>query len=288
MQVTMRDLLESGVHFGHQTKRWNPKMRPYIYGARNGVHVIDLSQTVRHLATALDFIRTVTAKGDSVLFVGTKRQAQETVREEADRSNQYYVVNRWLGGTLTNFQTIRKSIDRLKELEKMQRDGSYAKYTKKEVLRFERERERLENNVGGIADMERLPGAMFVFDPKKEEIAIREANKLGIPVVAICDTNCDPAGIDYVVAGNDDAIRSIRLFATAVADACQEGGRLASSRREDSAREAARSSADYNAPAKDAGPAPEVQVINRAKTEAEPAAAPATPATPPESNEAVE
>lgn len=265
MQVTMRDLLESGVHFGHQTNRWNPKMRPYIYGARNGVHVIDLSQTVRHLATALDFIRTVTARGESVLFVGTKRQAQETVREQASRANQFYVVNRWLGGTLTNFQTIRKSIDRLKELEKMQRDGSYAKYTKKEVLRFERERERLDNNVGGIADMERLPGALFVLDPKKEEIAIREANKLGIPVMAICDTNCDPDGIDYVVAGNDDAIRSIRLFATSVGDACLEGTRMASSRREESAREAARAAADYNAPVGDAGPGPEVQVVSRAE-----------------------
>lgn len=272
MQVTMRDLLEAGVHFGHQTNRWNPKMSPYIYGARNGVHVIDLSQTVRQLAVALDFIRTVAARGESILFVGTKRQAQETVREQADRANQFYVVNRWLGGTLTNFQTIRKSIDRLKEIERMARDGSYAKYTKKEVLRFERERERLENNVGGIADMERLPGALFVFDPKKEEIAIREANKLGIPVVAICDTNCDPAGLDYVVAGNDDAIRSIRLFATAIADACLEGARLASVRREESAREAARAAADYNAVPAEAGPGPEVQRVNRAEKKSEEAA----------------
>jgi small subunit ribosomal protein S2 len=264
-QVTMRDLLEAGVHFGHQTNRWNPKMRPYIYGGRNGVHVIDLSQTVRYLASALDFIRSVASRGEAVLFVGTKRQAQEAVKEQANRSNQFYVVNRWLGGTLTNFQTIRKSIDRLKELEKMSRDGSYAKYTKKEVLKFERERERLENNVGGIADMERVPGALFVLDPKKEEIAIREAQKLGIPVVAVCDTNCDPDGIDFVVPGNDDAIRSIRLFATAIAEACLEGGRMASSRREESAREAARGASDYNAPAASEGPGPEVQVVNRAE-----------------------
>jgi small subunit ribosomal protein S2 len=281
-QVTMRDLLEAGVHFGHQTNRWNPKMKPYIYGGRNGVHVIDLSQTVRRLADALDFIRSVSGRGESVLFVGTKRQAQDAVREQSVRANQFFVVNRWLGGTLTNFQTIRKSIDRLKELEKMSRDGSYAKYTKKEVLGFERERERLDNNVGGIADMERVPGALFVLDPKKEEIAVREARKLKIPVVAICDTNCDPDGIDFVIPGNDDAIRAIRLFATAVADACLEGARLASSKREESAREAARAAADYNAPIGKAGPGPEVQVVNRAekKEEAAPAAPAATPAAP--------
>lgn len=262
MQVTMRDLLESGVHFGHQTNRWNPKMRPYIYGSRNGVHVIDLSQTVRHLAASLAFVRNAASRGESVLFVGTKRQSQETMREQAERANQFFVVNRWLGGTLTNFQTIKKSIDRLKELEKMARDGSYAKYTKKEVLGFERERERLDNNVGGIADMGRLPGVLFVMDPKKEEIAIREANKLDIPVVAVCDTNCDPDGVDYVIPGNDDAIRAIRLFATAVADAALEGARLASSRREESAREAARAAADFNAPAEGSAPA-EVQVVAR-------------------------
>ncbi len=262
MQVTMRDLLEAGVHFGHQTNRWDPKMRPYIYGARNGVHIIDLSQTVRHLAVALDFIRSAASRGHAVLFVGTKRQAQETVREQAKRANQYFVVNRWLGGTLTNFQTIKKSIDRLKELEKMSRDGSYAKYTKKEVLRFERERERLENNVGGIADMGSLPGALFILDPKKEEIAVREAQKLGIPTVAVCDTNCNPHGIDYVIPGNDDAIRAIRLFTTAVADACLEGARLESSRLEESAREAARAAADFNAPV-ESGPGPDVQVVNR-------------------------
>lgn len=259
-QVTMRDLLEAGVHFGHQTNRWNPKMRPYIYGARNGIHIVDLSQTVRLFANAYDFISQTVSRGESVLFVGTKKQAQETVAEQADRAGQFYVVNRWLGGALTNFQTIRKSIDKLKELDKMAKDGSFAKYTKKEVLGFERERARLENNVGGIQDMGRLPGALFVLDPKKEEIAIKEANKLGIPVVAVCDTNCDPAGIDYVIPGNDDAIRAIRLFTSAVADACLEGGKLAKVRREENARESARS-ADYNAGGSKSDP--EVQRIQR-------------------------
>lgn len=263
-QVTMRDLLEAGVHFGHQANRWNPKMAPYIYGERNGVHIVDLSQSVRLLARAVDFIRSVSARGEQVLFVGTKRQAQETVREQAERAEQFYVVNRWLGGTLTNFQTIRKSIDKLKELEKMSRDGSYAKYTKKEVLGFERDRERLENNVGGIKHMNGIPGALFVLDPKKEEIAIKEANKLGIPVVAICDTNCDPDRIDYVVPGNDDAIRAIRVFTAAMSEACLEGARLASSRREDSARAAAREAADFNA-ATGGGPGPEVQKVKRAE-----------------------
>jgi small subunit ribosomal protein S2 len=246
-QVTMRDLLEAGVHFGHQTNRWDPKMRPYIYGARNGIHIVDLSQTVRLFANAYQFITQVVSRGDSVLFVGTKKQAQETVSEQAGRGNQFYVVNRWLGGTLTNFQTIRKSIDKLKELDKMSRDGSYTKYTKKEVLGFERERTRLENNVGGIRDMNGIPGALFVIDPKKEEIAIKEANKLGIPVVAVCDTNCDPTGIDYVIPGNDDAIRAIRLFTAAIADAALEGSKLASARREEGAREAARQAANFNA-----------------------------------------
>ena len=246
-QVTMRDLLEAGVHFGHQTNRWDPKMRPYIYGARNGIHIVDLSQTVRMFATAQQFIGKVVSSGQSVLFVGTKKQAQDTVREQADRAGQYFVVNRWLGGTLTNFQTIKKSIDKLKELDKMSRDGSYVKYTKKEVLGFERERERLDNNVGGIQDMKKLPGALFVIDPKKEEIAIKEANKLKIPVVAVCDTNCDPNGIDYIIPGNDDAIRAIRLFSAAVADACLEGAKKGSSRREENARQAAQEATGYSA-----------------------------------------
>lgn len=262
-QVTMRDLLEAGVHFGHQTNRWNPKMRPYIYGARNGIHIIDLSQTVRLFANAYQFITEVASRGDAVLFVGTKKQAQDAVKEQADRANQYYVVNRWLGGTLTNYRTIRNSIDRLKQLDKMSADGSYSKYTKKEVLMFERERERLENNVGGIQNLNSLPGALFVIDPKKEDIAIKEAVKLGIPVVAVCDTNCDPKDIDYVIPGNDDAIRAVRLFSSAIAEACLEGAKLASSRRESSAREAAREATDFNAPAKRDRAEPEVQKVSR-------------------------
>lgn len=266
-QVTMRDLLEAGVHFGHQTNRWNPKMRPYIYGARNGIHIVDLSQTVRLFASAYEFISNAVGKGGSVLFVGTKKQAQETVSEQADRANQYFIVNRWLGGTLTNFQTIRKSIDRLKELDKMSRDGSYAKYTKKEVLNFERERAKLNANVGGIQNMNGLPAVLFVLDPKKEEIAIKEANKLNIPVVAVCDTNCDPTGVDYVIPGNDDAIRAIRLFTSSVADACLEGSKTASSRREESAREAARNASSYNAGGSTAEP--EVQHVGRSEESAE-------------------
>ncbi|MFW5968074.1 MAG: 30S ribosomal protein S2 [Persicimonas sp.] len=258
-EVTMRDLLEAGVHFGHQTNRWNPKMAPFIYGARNGIHIVDLSQTVRLLARAQEFVARMTAAGENLLFVGTKKQAQDAIRAQAERSNQFYVVNRWLGGTLTNWRTIRKSIEKLEELDKMSRDGSYAKYTKKEVLMFERERERLENNVGGIRGMEGLPGALFVIDPHKEEIAVREANKLGIPVVAVCDTNCDPDDIDYVIPGNDDAIRAIRLFANAVADASLEGVQVASARREESAREAARAAADFNVAEESEGP--EVQRI---------------------------
>jgi small subunit ribosomal protein S2 len=259
----MRDLLEAGVHFGHQTNRWNPKMGPYIFGARNGVHIVDLSQTVRMFARAQEFIARMTAAGESIMFVGTKKQAQDAIRAQAERADQFYVVNRWLGGTMTNWGTISKSIGKLEELDKMSRDGSYAKYTKKEVLMFERERERLENNVGGIRGMKGLPGAMFVIDPHKEDIAISEANKLGIPVVAVCDTNCDPDGIDYVIPGNDDAIRAIRLFAGAIADACLEGGKAASARREESAREAARAASDFHAaeaPAK----GPEVQRIGEA------------------------
>ncbi|QED26884.1 30S ribosomal protein S2 [Microvenator marinus] len=261
MEVTMRDLLEAGVHFGHQTNRWNPKMRPYIYGARNGVHVIDLSKTVRLFADAVDYVRQTTSRGDAVLFVGTKRQAQETVKEQAERAGQFYVVNRWLGGALTNFATIKKSIDRLKELDKMSRDGSYMKYTKKEVLNFERERERLNANVGGIQDMKDLPGAMFVLDPKKEEIAVKEARKLGIKVIAVCDTNCDPDMVDYVIPGNDDAIRAIRLFTTAVADACLEGNRMSSKRLEEKAIEAAED-ASYHVANADR-PGPEVQRVTR-------------------------
>ena len=221
--ITMKQLLEAGVHFGHQTKRWNPKMKPYIFGARNGIHIIDLQKTVGLARSAFRFVSDVAAKGGTVLFVGTKKQAQDVIREEASRSGMYYVTNRWLGGTLTNFKTVKSGIDRLKTIEKMEADGTFERLPKKEVASLEREREKLEKNLGGIKDMTRLPGAVFVIDPKKEHIAVPEANRLGIPVVAIVDTNCDPEGIDYAIPGNDDAIRAIQLFTSKMADACIEG-----------------------------------------------------------------
>jgi small subunit ribosomal protein S2 len=221
----MKELLEAGVHFGHQKGRWNPKMRPYIYGVKNGIHVIDLSKTVRLLDRALEFVSNTVANGRPVLFVGTKKQAQPIVEEEARRAKQYFITQRWLGGTLTNWRTMKTAIDRLRELDKMESDGSLIKFTKKEQLLLMREKEKLEKNLGGIRDMPGLPGAIFVIDPRKEEIAIGEARRLGIPIVGLTDTNCDPDGIDLVVPGNDDAIRSIRLFAAAIADACIEGSR---------------------------------------------------------------
>jgi small subunit ribosomal protein S2 len=221
--ITMKQLLEAGVHFGHQTKRWNPKMKPYIFGARNGIYIIDLQKTVGLARAALRFVSDAVAKGGSVLFVGTKKQAQDAIREEASRSVQFFVTNRWLGGTLTNFKTVKQGIDRLKTIEKMAADGTYERLPKKEVASLEREREKLEKNLGGIKEMSRLPAALFVIDTKKEHIAVHEANRLGIPVVAVVDTNCDPEGIDYVIPGNDDAIRSIRLFTGKVAEACVEG-----------------------------------------------------------------
>ena len=222
-QITMKQLLEAGVHFGHQTKRWNPKMKPYIFGARNGIYIIDLQKTVRYFRTAYDFIKQVAENGDKVLFVGTKKQAQDSISEEAVRAGQYFVNNRWLGGMLTNFSTIKKSIDRLKKIETMAADGTYDLITKKEGLQLERERAKLEKNLGGIKMMTKLPGAIFVIDPKKEAIAVREARKLGVPVVAVVDTNCDPDEIDYLIPGNDDAIRALRLFASKMAEACIEG-----------------------------------------------------------------
>jgi small subunit ribosomal protein S2 len=230
-RLGMRDLLEAGVHFGHQTGRWNPKMRKYIYGARNGVHIIDLSKTVREFDAAADYIAGAVSQGRHVLFVGTKKQAQEIVKDEASRGKQYFITNRWLGGTLTNFKTIKSSIERLKELDRMATDGSFDKFTKKEALMLTRERDKLERNIGGIKNMPGLPGVMFVIDPRKEEIAVKEANRLNIPVVAVTDTNCDPDGIDYVIPANDDAIRSIHLFCKAVSDACLEGSRKAGTNR---------------------------------------------------------
>ncbi len=221
--ITMKQLLEAGVHFGHQTKRWNPKMKPYIFGARNGIYIIDLQKTVGLARSAFRFVSDAVAKGGNVLFVGTKKQAQDAIREEASRCGMFYVTNRWLGGTLTNFKTVKTGIDRLKTIEKMAADGTYERLPKKEVASLEREREKLEKNLGGIKDMSRLPVALFVIDTKKEYIAVHEANRLGIPVVAVVDTNCDPEGIDYVIPGNDDAIRSIRLFTGKVAEASIEG-----------------------------------------------------------------
>jgi small subunit ribosomal protein S2 len=221
--ITMKQLLEAGVHFGHQTKRWNPKMKPFIFGARNGIYIIDLQKTVNLARNAFRFVSDAAARGGSVLFVGTKKQAQDAVQEEAGRAGMYHVTNRWLGGTLTNFKTIKTGIERLKTIEKMSQDGTYDRLPKKEIAQLEREREKLEKNLGGIKEMNRLPAALFVIDTKKEHIAVHEANRLGIPVVAVVDTNCDPEGIDYVIPGNDDAIRSIRLFTGKVAEACIEG-----------------------------------------------------------------
>jgi len=221
--ISMKQLLEAGVHFGHQTKRWNPKMKPYIFGARNGIYIIDLQKTVGLFRRAYSFVADCVGKGGTVMFVGTKKQAQDAVAEEAQRANQFYVNNRWLGGTLTNFKTIKQGIDRLKTLESMGEDGTFERLPKKEVAALMREQEKLEKNLGGIKELSRLPGAIFVIDPKKEHIAVHEANRLGIPVVAVVDTNCDPEGVDYVIPGNDDAIRSIRLFAGKIADACIEG-----------------------------------------------------------------
>jgi small subunit ribosomal protein S2 len=222
-QITMKQLLEAGVHFGHQTRRWNPKMKPYIFGARNGIYIIDLQKTVRYFRTAYSFIRDISEKGEKVLFVGTKKQAQDSILEEAVRADQYYVNNRWLGGMLTNFSTIKRSIDRLKKIEAMSEDGTYDLLIKKEVLQLDREKAKLEKSLGGIKNMTRLPAAVFIVDPNKEDIAVKEARKLGIPVVAVVDTNCDPEGIDYIIPGNDDAIRALRLFASKMADACLEG-----------------------------------------------------------------
>lgn len=223
--INMKQLLEAGVHFGHQTSKWNPKMKSYIYGARNGIHIIDLQKTVILFKEAYDFIVNTVAHGNHVLFVGTKRQSQEALREEAQRANMYYISNRWLGGLLTNFQTIKKSIERMKMLEGMRDDGSFENFKKKETLCFEREIEKLSFVFEGIRDMNDIPGALFIIDPKKEKIAISEAKKLGIPTVALVDTNSDPDDIDYVIPANDDAIRAIKLFSAKIADACLEGER---------------------------------------------------------------
>jgi small subunit ribosomal protein S2 len=221
--VTMRELLESGVHFGHQTRRWNPRMKPYVFGARNGIYIIDLQKTVDQTRAACAFAAQVCAEGKKVLFVGTKKQAKDVIQDEARRSNMYYVNNRWLGGMLTNYQTVKASIDRLKKLESMKNSAEWSEVPKKMQSRYEREMEKLHKSLGGIQDMKKLPGAIFVIDTEKEHIAIKEAKKLGIPTIAVVDTNCDPSNITYVIPGNDDAIRSIRLFARLIADSCIEG-----------------------------------------------------------------
>ena len=229
VSITMKELLEAGVHFGHQTKRWNPKMKKYIFGKRNGIYIIDLQKTLKLFKEASAFIADLASAGKRVLFVGTKRQAQDAILEEANRCGMFYVNNRWLGGTLTNFTTVRKSIERLKELEAILGDAE-KELSKKERAALDREREKLQKNLIGIREMDSLPDALFVIDPKKEYIAVKEAKKLGIPVVAIVDTNCDPEDIDHVIPGNDDAIRAIRLFTQKVADAVLEGYNIAEER----------------------------------------------------------
>ena len=221
--ISMKQLLEAGVHFGHQTRRWNPKMKEYIFTERNGIYIIDLQKTVKKAEEAYNFVRSVAEAGDSILFVGTKKQAQESIEQEAKRCEMFYVNQRWLGGMLTNFKTIQTRIAKLRKIEKMEADGDFAYLPKKEVIKLKAEQEKLEKHLSGIKDMKKLPGAMFVVDPRKEHIAVMEARALGIPVVAIVDTNCDPDEVDYAIPGNDDAIRAVKLIASKMADAVLEG-----------------------------------------------------------------
>jgi small subunit ribosomal protein S2 len=278
-EVTLSQLLEAGVHFGHQTTRWNPKMRQYIYGARNGIHIIDLQQTQRMFKKAVDFVREAVANGGIVLFVGTKKQAQESITEEAKRCGMFSVTHRWLGGTLTNYRTVKGSIDRLKAIEKMAEDGTFDHLTKKEALKLTREQDKLERNLGGIKDMGKLPSVMFLIDPEKEKIAVAEANKLKIPLVAVADTNCDPDMMDHLIPGNDDAIRAIKLFTETIAEACIQGALIGRSRA------AARATKDEEHAVREAatirvssgGDGPKVEVVSRRSTahlEPEAAAAP--------------
>ncbi len=277
--VTLSQLLEAGVHFGHQTTRWNPKMRQYIYGARNGIHIIDLQQTQRMFTKAVKFVQEAVANGGIVLFVGTKKQAQEAITEESKRCGMFSVTHRWLGGTLTNYRTVKGSIDRLKAIEKMSEDGTFDRLTKKEVLKLTREQEKLERNLGGIKDMGKLPSVMFLIDPEKEKIAVAEANKLKIPLVAVADTNCNPDVVDHLIPGNDDAIRAIKLFTENIAEACISGARLGTDRA------AVRATKDEQRAAQEAatirvssgGDGPKVEVVSRRSTahlEPEAAAAP--------------
>lgn len=259
--ITMRQLLEAGVHFGHQTKRWNPKMKPYIFGARNGIHILDLQHTVRLFNRAFNFIVNTVSSGGSLLFVGTKKQAQEVMQQEATRSGQFHVTNRWLGGTLTNFRTVKGSIERLRMLEKMSEDGTFERLSKKEVLMKMRERDKLEEALGGIKNMSDLPSAIYVIDAKKEHIAISEARKLEIPVIAIADTNADPDVIDYVIPGNDDAIRAIKLFTGKIADACVVGARIGRERATAQTREEPQHGGERRAAAShNQAPSPKVEM----------------------------
>ena len=228
----MKDLLEAGVHYGHHTRRWNPKMKPYIFTSRNGIHIIDIQKTVRLLQKACSFLEDVTSNRGHVLFVGTKRLARDIVKESSERSNMYFINHRWLGGTLTNFKTIRQSIHRLKRLEKMKQEGTFDKLTKKEALNLTRETEKLNRNIGGIKNMPGMPDAIFVVDAHKEQIAIKEANRLGIPVIAVSDTNADPTGVDFIIPGNDDSTKAIALFTSAAADACIRGFQSSSNKGE--------------------------------------------------------
>lgn len=267
--LSMRDMMEAGVHFGHQTARWNPRMKPYIFGARNGIHIIDLQFSVKAFKRAFDFLVRTVAEGKPVLFTGTKKQAQDVIREEATRCNQFFVTNRWLGGTLTNFQTVKKSIERLQSIEKMSTDSTFERLTKKEVIQLTREQEKLEKALGGIKAMGQLPGAIFIVDVVKEHIAVSEARKLEIPIVAMVDTNCDPDLIDYAIPGNDDAIRAIRLFANKVADACILGGKLA---RERAVTSRAASQEEAGNPVQtirvsSGGEGPRVEVVSRRRGE---------------------
>src|SRR4051794_35759465 len=276
--ITIREMMEAGVHFGHQTKRWNPKMKSYIFGARNGIHIIDLQQTVRAFKRAYNFLVSNIAQGRSVLFVGTKKQAQEVIREEALRAGQYYVTNRWLGGTLTNFNSVKGSIDRLHAIEKMSTDGTFERMTKKEVLGITREREKLEKALGGIKEMSELPGAVFMVDVVKEHIAVTEARRLEIPIVAVVDTNCDPDLIDYPIPGNDDALRSIKLFASKVADACLLGQRFGRERATQArSRGNEQESESQTIRVSSGGEGPRVEVVSRRRSDLPEPEAAATP-----------
>ncbi len=259
--INMKEFLEAGVHFGHQTRRWNPKMKEYIYGERNGIYIIDLQKTLKLFKEAAKFVSDLAREGKAILFVGTKRQAQEAIAEEAKRCNMYYVNHRWLGGLLTNFSTIQKSIQRLRELEEMSADGRYELLTKTEVQKLERERSRLEQNLAGIKDMPGLPDALFVVDSSKEDIAVREARKLGIPVVAIVDTNCNPDLVDHVIPGNDDALRAIRLFAARIADAILEGRQAALEKQLEAEKIAAEKAAEELEAARQAAAIPAAEEV---------------------------